>query len=208
MKYLSIDTTSNFTKLSFLDTTTKVKNSICENTENTQASSLISLIDDLMIKAKVSISQLDCIVVNTGPGSYTSLRIGISTAKGLALPFNTPIIAVNSFELYEYLYVNNKTENYAILIENTKKQAYLKAGPKTKIISLEQISEELPINCKIYGNGIIAYKTFLSNFNIKEDSSLINPSDLIDFVLNTSHNNKDLSPLYIKPLSYKKQIQK
>lgn len=62
------------------------------------AENLISLIDDALEFAGVDRGQLDAVAVSQGPGSYTGLRIGASTAKGLAAALETRLIAVPSLE--------------------------------------------------------------------------------------------------------------
>ena len=55
-----------------------------ENSEGrNHATMLTSFIDDLLKETNVSVKYLDAIAVSSGPGSYTGLRIGLSTAKGL-----------------------------------------------------------------------------------------------------------------------------
>lgn len=53
-------------------------------------------IDSVMNKADVSYSQLDAVAVSMGPGSYTGLRIGVSTAKGLCYAAEKPLIAIDT----------------------------------------------------------------------------------------------------------------
>lgn len=67
--------------------------------EFTHAESLNPMILDLMQEAGLSFSQLDAIAVSQGPGSYTGLRIGVSTAKGICYALQIPLIAVDTLEL-------------------------------------------------------------------------------------------------------------
>lgn len=66
---------------------------------NAHASTLTPLINKLMTDAGVTMSQLDAVAVSSGPGSYTGLRIGVSTAKGICYALNKPLIAVNSLHI-------------------------------------------------------------------------------------------------------------
>jgi tRNA threonylcarbamoyladenosine biosynthesis protein TsaB len=56
----------------------------------------------VMKKAGVSYSQLDAVAVSMGPGSYTGLRIGVSTAKGICYAVSKPLIAVETLEAMAY----------------------------------------------------------------------------------------------------------
>ena len=55
-------------------------------------------IDSVMKKAGISYNQLDAVAVSMGPGSYTGLRIGVSTAKGLCYAASKPLIAVETLQ--------------------------------------------------------------------------------------------------------------
>ena len=59
-------------------------------------------IDSVMKKTGVVYSQLDAVAVSMGPGSYTGLRIGVSTAKGICYAVSKPLIAVETLEAMAY----------------------------------------------------------------------------------------------------------
>ena len=59
-------------------------------------------IDKVMKKAGVSYNQLDAVAVSMGPGSYTGLRIGVSTAKGICYAVSKPLIAVETLHAMAY----------------------------------------------------------------------------------------------------------
>jgi tRNA threonylcarbamoyladenosine biosynthesis protein TsaB len=59
---------------------------------------LTVFIQEVMQEAGLHLSQLDAIAVSSGPGSYTGLRIGVSTAKGLCFSLDKPLIAVSTLK--------------------------------------------------------------------------------------------------------------
>ena len=65
----------------------------------THAEELHLRISEIMQKAQVKFSQLDAVAVGKGPGSYTGLRIGVSSAKGLAYGLDIPLISIESLDL-------------------------------------------------------------------------------------------------------------
>lgn len=65
---------------------------------NIHASYLTLFIEEVMKMAGKSYADLDAVAVSMGPGSYTGLRIGVSTAKGLCYALDKPLIAVSTLE--------------------------------------------------------------------------------------------------------------
>ena len=64
--------------------------------EKSHASLLAVFIDDILKKNNLKPAHLDAVSVSKGPGSYTGLRIGVSTAKGIAYGADIPLISVNT----------------------------------------------------------------------------------------------------------------
>jgi tRNA threonylcarbamoyladenosine biosynthesis protein TsaB len=65
---------------------------------NIHASHLTLFIDEVLKAVNKSYEDLDAIAVSMGPGSYTGLRIGVSTAKGLCFALDIPLIAVSTLQ--------------------------------------------------------------------------------------------------------------
>ncbi|MEJ5963060.1 tRNA (adenosine(37)-N6)-threonylcarbamoyltransferase complex dimerization subunit type 1 TsaB [Pedobacter immunditicola] len=70
-----------------------------ETAHNIHASSLTLFIQEVMQAASLSFQDLDAVAVSKGPGSYTGLRIGVSTAKGLCYASDKPLIAVDTLAM-------------------------------------------------------------------------------------------------------------
>jgi tRNA threonylcarbamoyladenosine biosynthesis protein TsaB len=65
---------------------------------NAHSRVLLSLINQLLLESGWSRNQLDAVALSAGPGSYTGLRIGSSTAKGLCFSLGIPLIAVDTLQ--------------------------------------------------------------------------------------------------------------
>ncbi|WP_316820626.1 tRNA (adenosine(37)-N6)-threonylcarbamoyltransferase complex dimerization subunit type 1 TsaB [Pedobacter gandavensis] len=70
-----------------------------EMASNIHAGSLTLFIQSAMNSAGLKFSDLDAIAVSKGPGSYTGLRIGVSTAKGLCYALDKPLIAIDTLQM-------------------------------------------------------------------------------------------------------------
>src|SRR5665647_1392282 len=69
-------------------------------------------IQTLLKNTSISIKELDAIAISAGPGSYTGLRVGMASAKGLCYALNKPLIAIGTLEILAFsaiLETNNDT---------------------------------------------------------------------------------------------------
>ncbi|RYY36594.1 MAG: tRNA (adenosine(37)-N6)-threonylcarbamoyltransferase complex dimerization subunit type 1 TsaB [Sphingobacteriaceae bacterium] len=65
---------------------------------NIHAEVITLFIDELLANAGIKYNQLDAVAISSGPGSYTGLRIGVSTAKGLCYALDKPLISIETLE--------------------------------------------------------------------------------------------------------------
>ncbi|HEY6438175.1 MAG TPA: tRNA (adenosine(37)-N6)-threonylcarbamoyltransferase complex dimerization subunit type 1 TsaB, partial [Ignavibacteriaceae bacterium] len=79
--------------------------------EQSHASKLAVLIEEVKKKAGIELNQLSAVAISSGPGSYTGLRIGTSTAKGLCFSLNLPLISVGSLELLAFQMKEHNPQN-------------------------------------------------------------------------------------------------
>jgi tRNA threonylcarbamoyladenosine biosynthesis protein TsaB len=68
------------------------------NGDYTHAENLTLFIEAVVKQAGIQLADLDAIAISKGPGSYTGLRIGVSTAKGLCYSLDKPLIAINTLQ--------------------------------------------------------------------------------------------------------------
>jgi tRNA threonylcarbamoyladenosine biosynthesis protein TsaB len=63
----------------------------------------------------VILPEIDAVAVSSGPGSYTGLRIGTSTAKGICYARNIPLIAINTLDLLTAQFLQNNNQPKGLL---------------------------------------------------------------------------------------------
>jgi tRNA threonylcarbamoyladenosine biosynthesis protein TsaB len=97
MKLLGIKTSGKILSAAVCDDS-KILSEITFEANRSHSVDLLPSIKSVLAKSGLSLSAIDGIAVDIGPGSYTGIRIGIATAKGLAFPDNIPVCGVSSLE--------------------------------------------------------------------------------------------------------------
>lgn len=98
MKILYLDTSSKYLSLAVAEDD-KILSQMHRLLDRKRSSHLVSYIDKILKKAKLSLKKIDGFCVSKGPGSFTGLRIGITTVKGLAYVLQKPVVAIPSLDI-------------------------------------------------------------------------------------------------------------
>ncbi len=88
--------------------------------EKSHASLLAVFIDDILKKNNLKPADLDAVSVSKGPGSYTGLRIGVSTAKGISYGADIPLISVNTLHALSFGATSHPKNPFSISSDNEK----------------------------------------------------------------------------------------
>lgn len=97
MKVISVDSSTTSATCAVV-ADNKLLGEIIYNDKKQHSIVLMSQIDTLLKNLNLTIRDIDGFVVSKGPGSFTGLRIGMATIKGLAQPNNKPIAAISSLD--------------------------------------------------------------------------------------------------------------
>ena len=182
MNILAFDTVSSSFSIAL-----KSDNSIIEmNKENIKNhnSELIPILDDFLKENKLSLDNIDCIVLGIGPGSFTSIRIAFATIKSICYAKNIKIIGVSSLES---LYQNIKSFDglKLALIEARKGSVYANIYKEDK-----KIKENLDLTY----NELIELIDSISNKNeiitLCGDGFSKNKEFFLEILKNNSKNYK------------------
>ncbi|QND51730.1 tRNA (adenosine(37)-N6)-threonylcarbamoyltransferase complex dimerization subunit type 1 TsaB [Phyllobacterium sp. 628] len=99
MKLLALDTASNLCSVAVLDIQTgTMLAAISEDIGKGHAERLMGLVEQALAEAGVAIDVVTKIAVSIGPGSFTGVRVGVSTARGFALALKCPVAGVSTLE--------------------------------------------------------------------------------------------------------------
>lgn len=101
MNILAIDTSNPVMGIAILSEN-KIVGELVTNIPKDHSGRLMPAIDQLLSDVEMDVKELDKIVVAKGPGSYTGVRIGLTTAKTLAWALDIPIVGISSIEVLAY----------------------------------------------------------------------------------------------------------
>ncbi|VAX07355.1 tRNA threonylcarbamoyladenosine biosynthesis protein TsaB [hydrothermal vent metagenome] len=123
MKLLAIDTVTEGCSAALLS-----NNKITEQYEITprgHSQRILPMIDELLGQADLKLSQLDAIVMDRGPGSFTGVRICVSVVQGLAFATELPVISISSLAaLAQAAYLEQGSEQVLAVIDARMGEVY------------------------------------------------------------------------------------
>lgn len=123
MKVLAIETSSMLGGIAIMDDSQGLIAEMRLNVKSTHSERLMTTIAYTLKQAAVSLSDIDVFGIAIGPGSFTGLRIGLSTVKGLSYATGRPIVSVPTLEAFAY---NFPFPRYpvCIMLDARKKEVY------------------------------------------------------------------------------------
>lgn len=124
MKILHIETSSRNCSVAISDGEELL--CLCEEVSENykQSESLHTFVEWALEGAEISLQNLDAVSLGMGPGSYTGLRIGASSAKGFCYGLNIPLIAVNSLETMIFPFLNNGYDLIIPMVDARRMEVY------------------------------------------------------------------------------------
>lgn len=98
MNILAIDTSTDYLSLAIMKNE-KIPARIHKKAGKRHSILLVPMIDKLLRKVGLKITDIDCFAISAGPGSFTGLRIGITVVKGFAYVLKKPIVTVPTLDV-------------------------------------------------------------------------------------------------------------
>ena len=130
MQILGIDTTKKSAKVFLIDTSDIKQSYMVELDENIKHSEgLFLYIEKTMLENRINIGDIDGFACVVGPGSFTGIRVGMSTIKGFNKVLNKSIVSMNTFEL-----LLPSVKNGLIVLNSTMSSCYYAKVNKCEIV--------------------------------------------------------------------------
>ncbi len=94
--------------------------------ERGQAEHLVPAINDLMNKAGLAFSDLEALLVTRGPGAFAGLRIGLSTARAMAVSLGIPLFGMSTFDALVLTFRSQSSaqEGFCVVLETKRQDFY------------------------------------------------------------------------------------
>lgn len=183
---------------------------------NGHASFVQTAIQTLIKNTGISFNELDAISVTMGPGSYTGLRVGLSSAKGIAYAINKPLIGLSTLSLLadralfheQIIQGNHKIQIFSMIdakrlevfgaIYSTAKKVLLAEQPIILEASFfQEVLKNGPLLC--VGNGVAKTKEMINDPHIYFGENSYTIQDIIKAALSKWQNKEFEDIAYSKP---------
>lgn len=216
MKILSIDTSSNLCAVAVLENTNLIKENILNDTKN-HSERIMPVIAQTLEESNLKLSDIDLIVCDKGPGSFTGIRIGVATVMSFVDSLKLPAIGITSLEALAYNVLLNEEKPSFIcsLIDAKNNNVYFELysiinNIPCSILSAEcmNINDLIDLlkkydNISFVGDGSITHKELLiSNLptSIFSEFNDISSYSLGIAGLNAFNSGRtdDLLPVYLR----------
>ena len=170
MRILGFDTSSDRFSIAILDNDKITEGSF--NSGRRLSSLIISYIEGILKKKKITLESIDAFAVGLGPGSFTGLRVGLSTIKGLAMACVKPVIGISTLDI---LAANITRENRQIctIIDAKRNNVYaafyknnrgnFKKISNYNLIDINELIKKIKEDTVFTGNGLDIFEQLLKD---------------------------------------------
>ncbi|HSI78200.1 MAG TPA: tRNA (adenosine(37)-N6)-threonylcarbamoyltransferase complex dimerization subunit type 1 TsaB [Lunatimonas sp.] len=147
--------------------------------ENVHGRKLVPLIQGLLTHTGISKKDLKAVCVSKGPGSYTGLRIGVSTAKGLSYAMDIPLIGVDTLDAMARGYLNGCIADDVVvpMLDARRMEVYAKVIAPDGETFLE--SQPIVVDPLSFGDYLGGGRTFFVGDACDKVSSVIKHSNAV-----------------------------
>lgn len=190
----------------------KIIKSEFKNTGLTHSETLLPMIKSVL--GDIPVSDLDGIAISAGPGSFTGVRIGVSTVKGLSFTNNIPCYSVSTLEAI----ANNFENGIICAVMEARRMQFYNALFKVEKGIVERLTEDRAISIEDLKNEVKNFDEFIiagdgaklcfENINL-ENAVLADEEKIFQNAIGVAKASANKKPIYQKELmpTYLRQSQ-
>lgn len=230
MKILAIETSGKICAVA-LQENNDLLDEIIINDANTHSVKLLPIIDEILKKNNIDISDIDLFACSLGPGSFTGIRIGIATIKGFADALDKKVIGISSLTNLAYNtdqdgyicpIIDAKNENiYTTLLDKNKENVSTIIEEKFSnindyLIELKKFKEDSK-KIIFIGDGALIYKDKIkeiykdvATFINDENTNNLNAKNIAKLAYvnrENAINSNMLKPIYLRKSNAERQLE-
>ena len=182
MNILAVDTSALTASVALMQDGQIITGELSFTTKLTHSQTLMPMIDELLRSTNLNIKDIDRFALSTGPGSFTGLRIGIGTIKGLSYGLDKGVVCVNTLEALAH---NVSTSPFLIcpIMDARRSQVYnalyrscengLLCIEEPRALSIEELCLSLNEKTIFVGDGVRVYKDTITS--LMKDKAVFAP---------------------------------
>jgi len=174
---LAIETTTKNCSVALFDNGILVQLKERNSGDYSHAEQLTLFIKEVLRESNITLKEVDAIALSMGPGSYTGLRIGTSTAKGLCYALGIPLISISTLKAMAFgmskaqqsellcpMIDAKRMEVFAAIYDKNNKEV---REVRADIVDKETYAEYFNKSVFFFGDGAIKCKQIINNTNAK-----------------------------------------
>ena len=192
MKCLAVDTSNSHLTVALIEGD-KVTSEYLDDTNLRHSTILMTSIEKVLNSAGAKLSDIDFFACVVGPGSFTGIRIGISTIKAFSYANNKPVLPITSFEVLEY----NRPYGKNIAVIDARHDNYYAMGYDNDKVVIEPSFLRKDEILKLKGEYEILSST-KNDIATVECSLLDGLVNAVKAKVNSVTDRESLLPLYVK----------
>ena len=176
----------------------------------THAEQLTLFIEEVVESAKISLQEIEAVALSKGPGSYTGLRIGTSTAKGLCYALDIPLVATSTLKAMAFAMAKNhvadiycpmidarRMEVFSALFDKNNKKV---RGVQADVVDNKTYAAFLEKEVLFFGDGALKCKETINHKNAMFIEGICPSAKDIGDLANIKFEDKDFEDVaYFEP---------
>jgi tRNA threonylcarbamoyladenosine biosynthesis protein TsaB len=166
MIILGFDTSTTLCSIGLVRNTEVIDSAVIETSES-HSVHLMQMIDQLLHSNRIKTADIKLVSVGCGPGSFTGIRIAVSTAKTMALALNIPCVGINTLDAMAHC-ISGQGDILCPMIDARKQQIYWRIyemkdgqpvqGSSVNLCAVEEIFSQCDAGTIFCGTGALVYE--------------------------------------------------